>query len=468
MTTRTTDALIIGAGPAGLAAAERIAAGGLSVLLVDENVRVGGQIDRQRFTGPESELDRVPPGVTFLARTQCLGFLDDNTVALNESALGSIVRSRATVIATGGLERAYPVPGWTKSGVMTVGAAQTFVKGSGTFPYRRVLLAGTGPLLLAAASQLLRAGVEVAAIIESARLGVKNAGSALRVLSGGSILLEGTGYIADIIRHRTPVHLGHAVTSIESDAGGVTGVTIVRTGHGPSEPAINGRTDRGRFIACDAVLMSQGFNSANDLCAQLGVALAWNPLMQTWAPVRDDSFRTSVESVWAIGDCAGIGGSKVAALEGTIAGNAVAAALGGRPESQLTDRVTGRLLRRLRALDRFRRGMDEMFSVDASILELATPDTIACRCQSVTVDEVRQATLTGAPTVHGAKLWTRAGMGICQGRSCGHIVDSIVTSAAGSPADMGTHSRSRSRFPIRPVSARLLTEVAELYDHPTR
>lgn len=451
MKARTADAVVIGAGPAGLAAANQIAQGGLSVLLVDENERVGGQITRQAFIGPTTHLDRLAEGVTFLPKTQCLGFLDPQTIALSEEGLGSTVRTQATVVATGGIERAFPVPGWTTPGVMTVGAAQTFLKGSGASPYQRVVLAGTGPLLLAAASQLLRAGVTVAAIVESSKPGFGDTRSALRALSGGSILLEGAGYIADILKHRVPVYLGYAVNEVERDQG-VSGVRL--------QPLSGTRQSKKRFIRCDAVLMSHGFNSASDLASQAGAELVWNELMQTFTPERNDTFETTVPLVWAAGDCAGIGGSKIAGLEGKLAGHAVAEALGGSGTGGLTARDVAAIRRKLRALDRFRRGMDEMFSVDPSILKFATPDTIACRCQQVTVREIQDATLTGAPSVHGAKLWTRAGMGPCQGRSCGHIIDRLVSPSAESGAPTA-HSRSRSRFPIRPASAKLLAEIFE-------
>lgn len=444
------DVLVIGAGPAGLAAADRAAQAGLRVLIIDENTRAGGQISRLPFRGAPSPIESLREGIEFRGRTQCLGFLGDRTVAIDREGIGSIVRARAVLVATGSTERVYPIPGWTKPGVMTAGAGQTFLKGSGRFPYRRVVVAGTGPLLLAAASQLVEAGVEVVAVVEATMPRPTQALSFLRVLSGRSILLEGAAYVARLLGARTRILPGRAVTAIEGDRS-VTGVRISRV-----DRDWEVRPGRDRLIGCDAVLFSQGFSSSLDLTAQAGADIAWNELMQTWEPVRDTDLRTSVPGVWAAGDCAGIGGSKIAAFEGELAGAAIAAELTGE---RTDERRIARVRRDLARLARFRRGMDEVFRVGAEVPELAADTTIVCRCQETTAGEIRAAVDAGCGSLQGVKLWTRAGMGICQGRTCSPLIEAIVTGRVADPRSV-LREAPRPRFPVRPASARVLQAIS--------
>ena len=448
------DLLIIGAGPAGLAAANAAAAGGLRVLIVDENKRVGGQITRLPFQGPPHPMESLHANVIFSGMTQFLGHLDGGRVALNVAGAGAVLRPRAVLTATGGVERVYPVPGWTKLGVMTAGAGQTFLKGSGSLPYRRVVVAGTGPLLLAAASQLIDANIEVAAVVEAAAPGPRQMPSLLRILAGGSIMLEGAGYIANLAAARVPVLLGSAVIEVLGDSS-ATGVRIARV-----DRQWRRRQGRERTIDCEAVLFSQGFGSAVDVAAQAGAALRWNDAMQTWAPLRDASLKTTRAGLWAAGDCAGIGGSKIAALEGRLAGLSIVTALtGAAPEPS----EQAKLRRTLRRLTTFRRGMDEVFRVGDGVHELAADDTVVCRCQETTAGEIRRAIDDGAATLHAVKLWSRAGMGICQGRTCSPLVDVM---ASGSRTDDAFELRDppRPKFPIRPTSTRVLQALSESAD----
>ena len=448
--TRDVDVLVIGAGPAGLAAADAAAAANLEVLLVDENKRVGGQITRLPFIGPRHPMEDLRPGIEFSGLTQCLGFIDQDRVALNRAGAGIAVRPRATLIATGSTERVYPVPGWTKLGVLTAGAGQTFLKGSGVFPYRRVVVAGTGPLLLAAASQLVEAGVEVAAVVDASRPSPAQAASFARMLAGGAILAEGAGYIARLVAARVPIRFGTAVTDVIGERA-VEGVKTEKVGRDWLP------TGRGqRTIDCDAVLFSQGFSSAIDLTTQAGAALRWNDLMQTWEPVRDASLSTSRPRVWAAGDCAGIGGSKIATAEGRLAGLSIAQELTGTAAGAAE---LSRMRRRLARLTTFRRGMDEVFRVGDAVHTLAADDTVVCRCQETTAGEIRAAIEVGADSLHSVKLWTRAGMGICQGRTCAPLVDAMASGEATDEA-FALRQPPSARFPIRPTSARVLQSLA--------
>jgi NADPH-dependent 2,4-dienoyl-CoA reductase/sulfur reductase-like enzyme len=449
-----TDVLVVGAGPAGLAAATETAAAGLDVTVVDENPRSGGQIWRQRFPGAPASADPKVrlPAVRHLAGTVCVGFRGPREALVSGPGPAHTVRARAVVLATGAYERVYPVPGWTLPGVLTAGAAQALVKGSATMPYRRVVVAGTGPLLLAVAHDLLAAGVEVAAIVEAVRPGARH-WRALGALRGaGPVLAEGARYAAAIARARVPLRTGWGVRTV-TGTDRVTGVELARLA--PDWSFLGGAR---RTVECDAVLFSHGFASSVDLPAQLGVRIVRDELRQGWRPARTPHFRTSVPSVYAVGDCAGVGGSLVASAEGRLAGMDLVARFTG------TAPVVGErraLARRLRRLAAFRDGMDAVYRVGPGVAGWPAPQTVVCRCQETTAAEVRDAVAAGAATPHGVKLCTRAGMGPCQGRTCLPAVEALRSAASRhGPQWTDPDDVPRARFPVRPITAAALARYA--------
>jgi NADPH-dependent 2,4-dienoyl-CoA reductase/sulfur reductase-like enzyme len=427
-----------------MAAAHELAAAGLDVLVADENQRPGGQIWRQRF------LDVVPgeqqgtlgstlaPHLSLLPRAVCHGVPAPGQALLSTPDGGVTVSTRALVVATGGLERVLPLPGWTTPGTMTAGAAQTFLKGSGFFPYRRVVVAGTGPLLLAAAAQLVEAGVEVVAVIEARRLRSLSPAPALRLLAAPEILAEGAGYLRTLRRARVRLRTGTGISRIEGQDR-VSGVRLRRLradwsfDDGPEEA-----------LACDSVLLSHGFTSSFEIAAQAGAQIVWDDRRQTWRPDRDDDFGTTADGVVAVGDCAGVGGVHVARLEGQIAGAALAARLTGRAQPP---RVRS-LRRRLARLESFRRGMDDLFRPGLGTASWTEPDTCVCRCQETSARDVSLATDQEVTDLHGLKLWTRAGMGPCQGRVCTPVLMQALTAAGQDPRRMAP---PHARFPVRPL-----------------
>lgn len=443
-TTWSGDVVVVGAGPAGMAAAHELASAGLDVLVADENQRPGGQISRQRFL-PVDESARstgvgsaVAPHLTFFGRAVCHGVVRPGVVLLSTPHGALTASGRALVVATGGLERVLPVPGWTTPGVMTAGAAQTFLKGSGFFPYRRVVVAGTGPLLLAAAAQLVDAGAEVAAVVEARRLRSLHPGHGARTLAAPEVLAEGAGYLRTLRRAGVRVRTGTGVSRVDGNHR-VTGVRLRRLradwsfADGPDD-----------LLPCDAVLLSHGFTSSFEIAAQAGAQVVWDDRRQTWRPQRDADFRTTAEGVLAVGDCAGVGGVHVARLEGQVAGAALASRLTGR----LQPARLRALRRRLRRLETFRRGMDDLFRPGPGAASWAEPTTCVCRCQETSMADVSSALDQGVTDLHALKLWSRAGMGPCQGRVCTPILMHTLAARGVDPARMRPPT---ARFPVRPL-----------------
>ncbi|MFI2666884.1 NAD(P)/FAD-dependent oxidoreductase [Micromonospora carbonacea] len=458
------DVLVLGAGPAGLAAAAELAEQGLSVLLADENQRPGGQIGRQRFfgaspAGPGAGRPHDPmphPGITHRPGTVCHGFPEGRRAFLTTPTGPMITDTRAVVLATGAAERVIPVPGWTLPGVMTVGAAQAFLKGSGLFPYRRVVVAGSGPLLLAAAAQLVSAGVEVVRVVEAARPGPARWRDAVRLLAGAPLLAQGAGYLLSLARAGIFPRAGVGVQEIVG-ADRVRGVLLRRL-----RPDWSFADAAPELVECDAVLLSHGFSSVTDLASQLGADLVWDAQRQSWRPARDAGLRTTAANVWAVGDCAGVGGAQLAQMEGRLAGRLIAAELTGRP---VEERRIRPLRRRIARLEVFRQGMDLLFAPGAGISGWPAGSTQVCRCQESTRADIDRALDDGVVDLHGLKLWTRAGMGPCQGRVCAPVLTALLADRGSDPSRLAP---PRARFPVRPLSVAAVCDAATSCPSRTR
>ncbi|MFJ8629977.1 FAD-dependent oxidoreductase [Streptomyces sp. NPDC093568] len=423
-----TDLAVIGAGPAGLAAAVAAAAQGLDVAIVDSAAEAGGQFYRQ----PASALHaRRPQALHHQWRTwerlrdalagSSARFLPGHHVwAVERDSDGfavhalvgpeqrepAVVRGAAVLLATGGYERVFPFPGWTLPGVVTAGGAQAMLKGGLAVPGRRAVVAGTGPLLLPVATGLAAAGVEVAALVEAA-------GAADLVRHGRALaakLPEGAGYAARLLRHRVRLLARHAVVRAHGEDR-LTGVTVAALD-------ADGRVRPGteRHLPCDTLAVGHGMLPHTDLAETLGCRLD-GPTVAV-----DDEQRTDVPGVWAAGES--IGGSALALAEGHLAGLSVAARLSGADPDPARWAAAARSRTRLRKLAA---ALDAAYPPPARWSDQVTDDTVVCRCEEVTAGAVREAVEElGAGDVRTVKLLTRAGMGWCQGRVCGPAVAGLA------------------------------------------
>ncbi|MFD3664526.1 NAD(P)/FAD-dependent oxidoreductase [Streptomyces sp. NPDC058659] len=324
------------------------------------------------------------------------------------------IRARALLLATGAYERQLPFPGWTLPGVVGAGGAQAMLKSGLVLPGRRIVVAGSGPLLLAVASSLAAAGARVPAVVEAAgylryarnpRALVTNPAKAAEALVHGAVLL----------RHRVRVLPNSAVTEVHG-ADRVEAVTVSRLA--ADWTPVPGT---GRRIACDALAVGHGLVPQIELATAIGCATRALP-DGTLGLVLDDLQETSVAGMWAAGETGGVGGAELARTEGELAGRAIAARLRGRRADAGGGRV-GELRRRR---DRMRAFADVMSAAHApgpgwsAWLE---DETDVCRCEEVTAGRVREAVNDlGARDARTVKLLTRAGMGWCQGRMCGTAV----------------------------------------------
>ncbi|MFI1417626.1 FAD-dependent oxidoreductase [Streptomyces sp. NPDC020731] len=450
-----TDLAVIGAGPAGLAAALAADRRGLRVALVDAAPEPGGQFYRQPAAGLRAEHPQVLhhqwrtwTRLRDRLATSSVRMLGEHHVWCVErtpdgpavhALLGpdqrepAEVRAGAVLLATGGYETVLPFPGWTLPGVVTAGGAQAMLKGGLVVPGRTAVVAGTGPLLLPVATGLAAAGARVAALVESADPGrlLRHAGA----LAGK--LPEGAGYAARLLRHRVPFLARHTVVRAHGGGGRLTGVTVAALdAHGRVRPGTE------RRLPCDTLAVSHGMLPHTDLAESLGCRL------DGLAVAVDAEQRTDVPGVWAAGEATGIGGAALALAEGHIAGRSVAARSRGAVPDPGEWAPAARARARMRG---YAAALDTVYAPPARWTDRVTDDTLVCRCEEVTAGTVREALALGAGDARTVKLLTRAGMGWCQGRMC----EPAVAGLAGCEP-----TASRRPF-ARPVPLGVLAEQHE-------
>ena len=450
MPTRACDVAVVGAGPAGAAAAVTAARAGARVLLLDGEQRPGGQYWRHgpglpdvpdapgevaehaaewRALSRRLALELDSGRVVHLARTRVWRVDAGATPGALLQAAGPggeplEVRATALVLATGAHDRVLPFPGWDLPGVLTAGAAQALLKEHGVAAGSRAVVAGTGPFLLPVAVGLAEAGVRVAEVDEAGDGRGWARGWRAAAAAPGKVA-DGARYAALLARHRIPVHLRQAVVAAHGDDR-VEGVTVARL-----DRDWNVVAGSEREVACDVAAVGWGFTARLELALQAGCATAPGPDGAPAVAV-DGVGRTSVRGVLAAGELTGVGGADLALLEGAVAGTAAAAVAAGREPRLPHPGVTARRER----LAGFAAAMHRAHPVRDGWVTWQRDDTLACRCEEVSVAAVREAvTDLGAVDARTAKLLTRAGMGWCQGRICGEAVARLVAVTAGREHD---------------------------------
>ncbi|MEW2630108.1 FAD-dependent oxidoreductase [Streptomyces sp. NPDC048389] len=496
--TGLTDLAVVGAGPAGLAAAVTAADLGLNVTVLDAAERPGGQYYRHPapalgatrpealhhdwavFATREAALwaHESEGRITYLPNHHVWTVVPSTTAATASTATtptawtlhavaghapterAAGVTARAVLIATGAHERQLPFPGWTLPGVVGAGGAQAMLKGGLVLPGKRVVVAGSGPLLLAVAGSLAAAGAAVPAVVEGAAY-TAYATSLPALLRNPGKITEGAAYGSALLRHHVRLLTRHAVIEAHG-TDRVEAVTVARL-----DRDWRPLPGTARRIPCDALAVGHGLVPQLELATGLGCATRRSP-DGTVALDLDAAQRTSVPGIWSAGETGGIGGARLATVEGELAAHSIAGVLHG-PPGPLTEARAGsgqdasrggRVARLVRSRARLRAFADAMAAAHrpgSGWTGWLRDDTVVCRCEEAPAGRIREAVLDlGAGDARTVKLLTRAGMGWCQGRMCGPAVTALAGESSPSP----TPDTAPDRRPLScPVPLRHLAEL---------
>ncbi|MGD9536481.1 MAG: FAD-dependent oxidoreductase [Alphaproteobacteria bacterium] len=441
--------LVVGAGPAGSRAAQTLARHGVRPVVVDEAPRNGGQIYRQQpdgFTRPARALygfearkaTRLHDDFAALA-----GLIDHRPETLVWSLWQGVAYTAgpdgpaelaydALLLATGAMDRAMPLPGWTLPGVYGMGGAQVALKYQACAIGRRVVFCGTGPLLYLVAYQYKHAGAEVVAVLDTARLSA-GLGLAGGLAAGGGTILKGVYYANWLRRHGVPILNG--VTPLGFDGTRQVEAVRIRDGKGALQS-----------FACDAAGYGFGIRPETQLADLAGASFRYDGAARLWLPEVDEDGRASKPGLYLAGDGVSIMGADAAELRGELAALAL---LKDHGIAVSGSRIAS-LRRRLKRLNRFRGALDALFPVPAHIVPALDDAVIVCRCEAIRAGEIRHAARNlDAGEINRCKALTRAGMGRCQARLCAPNIAELLASELKVPIE--AVGRLRGQAPVKPV-----------------
>jgi D-hydroxyproline dehydrogenase subunit alpha len=467
------DVVIVGSGVAGIAAANTLAGHGLDILVIDENPHAGGQILRQncRVTEGFWEFDpglgssgrtvstrkilqslrtvRRPKGITCVHQARVLGIFPDRQLLVHVpdplcpggSGPGCVLEIEAgyLLLATGARERFLPFKGWTLPGVMSLGAAQILMKSSGILPARHTLIAGTSPLQTVLALEILKNKGKVTAILDETHFAKKL--GLLPLLKhhwtlAGEGAMQMLGLLIRQVRFRQGVRVMEARGKNELET--VVTVDLDR----------NGNTVPGTFqtYSAKALAVGHGFSPNIELPVQAGCALDYHVDRGGWVVRVDTTLETSVPAVYAAGEITGIAGAGKSFVEGKLAAVSILEKMGEKPGQEMCVRDLIRTQKQRLGYAAF---LNQLCQVPSSAYETIDDDVLICRCEEISMGEIRKQISKGFVTAGSLKKATRCGMGRCQGRICQPVLFDILLALTGqTPEQTGSPS---FRAPVKNV-----------------
>lgn len=440
--------IVIGAGPAGLAAAEAASRNGSEVALIDSSSRLGGQYWRHRSKVTGYRSNRADEIFAKVSAAQSITHISEaniwsaeregNLVRVNylQSGIESSLTAEKVIIATGAYDRTLPFPGWDTPGSMTPGAAQSLLKGQGVLAGKRIIVAGTGPFLLPVATGLAEAGAEIVGLID-ANSPLRWSLSPLALLTNIAKFSELVYYARLIRKFRIRPQFGRAVTAFTD---GVATISSVNS-------RFHIKSGKAQTMRADVVAVGWGFVPDLSLGGILGCAQRVDSDGTVIFDV-DENQMSSQPQIWIAGEATGIGGADLSLIEGEIAGLAASG-----------QKIKHALLRERVRKQRFADALKRSYPVRDGWRQWITSNTTICRCEEVKSQEIRDSVCElGAEDSRTSKLFTRAGMGLCQGRMCSRNVSEIVSGITQCAVTDGERIAASNRPIAAPISLGQLSD----------
>jgi NADPH-dependent 2,4-dienoyl-CoA reductase/sulfur reductase-like enzyme len=453
------DLIIIGAGPAGLAAAVTANNYGLSTLMVDEQSAPGGQIYRSIEKALPDNRDALGPDY-FYGEKLLSDFRQADVDSMLETTVWDLdsklnvgvlkdgharqIRAKHVLIGAGAMERPVPIPGWTLPGVMSAAAADILFKSSDMLPEGPVVLAGSGPLLLLVACRLVDNGINIAAMVETS--GIKNYLRSLpflpAALRASHYLSKGMSMRYKVRKAQVPLYIGSSGLSVIGDQQ-AEGLRFIHRG-------------QEHFLEASTVLLHEGVVPNLQFSRLAGCDHEWYAPQRYWRPVLDQWGNTSIEGISVAGDAGGIWGAKSAEYMGYLSALDVACRLKCIADTE-RDKKAAPYFSAVKREMSIRPFLDHVFPPAAQALVPPDDPTIVCRCEEVTAGQIREAVALGARDPGQVKGHTRCGMGPCQGRMCALTMAEIIAESAG--INITEVGNLRVRAPLKPLTIEQLANL---------
>lgn len=458
----TKNIVIIGGGAAGISAAIELAHLGIHTTVIDEAPKVGGVIYRGawRKTADMPHLDAKlttamnklqadyqsnAAFITPRTQTKVLGPLGENNLLVTHDNKLSNIEYDHLILATGCQERSIPFPGWQLPGVMLLGAIQLQLKSGLVRPGHKVVLTGSGPLLVLVACQLHKSGCQIEAVYEAAKFSSIAKGT-LAILNRPQQTLDGLSMLWYLKQHNIPLHYGWGIVKAEGSHQ-LDEVTVA-----PYDD--NWYPDHSQAVThrVDTLGVGYGFVARSQLALLIGLNIQYDH-MSGAIPVVDEWQRSSQKNIFCAGDGSKVAGADAAVLEGKIAAKAIAYEI-GQLEQAHAEKCISAMRRQLSRLYRFRQAFDNASFRELGLLSLPEEDTMICRCEQVSRKVIDEAISQGCRDIVTLKMRTRVTMGDCQGKTCSHYCYDRLNNE-GFRQDQGV---VRPRFPLDPIPFAALEE----------